>query len=217
MTEFVSGVATLLLDKLATKAYQEIALACGLKGEVVKFQSKMKLINSYLMDAEEKQAEKSSIFEWLKQLRDIFDDAIDILDEIEYEAKRKEVIQMYGSTCSKVRRFFSCSSNPLRFRIKMAHKIRDVIQRIDEKIREGTDLGIAEHISASTSRKDSSWRETASFVPPRVTGRIEEKQNLINLLVGSQAPPESESQHGNKIDVIPIVGIGEDYTGPNGV
>ncbi|MED6152646.1 hypothetical protein PIB30_094034 [Stylosanthes scabra] len=187
MAENVSGVVTTLLDKLATKAYQEIVLACGLKGEVAKFQSKMKLVNSYLMDAEEKQAKKGSIVEWLKQLKDIFDDAIDILDEIEYEAKQKEVIQMYGSTCSKVRRFFSYSSNPLTFRIKMAHKIRDVKQRIDEKIREGAELGIAaEHVGGSTPKIDSSWRETSSFVPPRVTGRTEEKENLIDLLVGSE-------------------------------
>ncbi|MED6111744.1 hypothetical protein PIB30_055137 [Stylosanthes scabra] len=35
--------------------------------------------------------------------------------------------------------------------------------------------------------------------------RIEEEENLIDLLVGSKAPLESESQHENKIDVIPII------------
>ncbi|MED6139092.1 hypothetical protein PIB30_080623 [Stylosanthes scabra] len=210
MGEFVSGVATVLLDKLATKTYQEIVLACGLKGEVAKFQSKMNLISSYIMDAEEKQTKKGSIVVWLKQLRDIFDDADDILEEIEYEAKRKEVVKMYGSTFSKVRRFFSFSSNPLRFRIKIAHKIRDVKQRIDEKIIEGTNLGIAtgHYVNASIPEKDSSWRETVSFVPKRVTGRIEEKQNLIDLMVRSETPSESESHQGNNIDVIPIFGIG---------
>ena len=136
MGELVSGVASAFLEKLATKAYQEVAQACGLKGDVEKLQKSMRIINAYLMDAENKQAEKGSITEWLKQLRGAFDDANDILDEMEYEAKQNEVVKMYESTSTKVRRFFSCSNNPLLFRIKMAHKIRDVKQRIDQITRE---------------------------------------------------------------------------------
>ncbi|XLS80492.1 hypothetical protein HN51_046329 [Arachis hypogaea] len=144
MAEVVSGVASTLLANLATKSFQEITLACGLKDDVKKFESSLRTIKAYLINAENKQAKNHSIDEWLKQLREAFDDAGDILDEIEYEAKRNEVVKMYGSISIKVRRFFSYTSNPLAFRIKMAHKIKDMKQKMDEKIKEGRHLGIIE-------------------------------------------------------------------------
>ncbi|XLR09731.1 hypothetical protein S83_037669 [Arachis hypogaea] len=101
MADVVSGVASTLLGNLATKSFQEIALACGLKDDVKNFESSLRIIKAYLIDAENKQAKNHSIDEWLKQLREAFDDAGDILDEIEYEAKLNEVIKMYGSICTK--------------------------------------------------------------------------------------------------------------------
>ncbi|XLU80294.1 hypothetical protein S245_003714, partial [Arachis hypogaea] len=101
MAEVISSVASTLLANLATKSFQEIILAYGLKDEIKKFESSLRTIDAYLIDAENKQAKNHSIDEWLKQLREAFDDAGDILDEIEYEAKRNEVVKMYGSISIK--------------------------------------------------------------------------------------------------------------------
>ncbi|XLT45705.1 hypothetical protein HN873_038309 [Arachis hypogaea] len=202
MAEVVSGVASTLLGNLATKSFQEIALACGLKDDVKKFESSLRTIKAYLIDAENKQAKNRSIDEWLKQLREAFDDAGDILDEIEYEAKLNEVVKMYGSISTKVRRFFSYTSNPLVFRIKMAHKIKDMKQKMDEKIREGRDLGIVEqHVNTPALEHNLPWRETASSLPFRVCGRLEEKEEIIKSLM-------TQKSEANSIDVISIVGIG---------
>ncbi|RYR75030.1 hypothetical protein Ahy_A02g009743 [Arachis hypogaea] len=163
MAEVVSGAASTLLANLATKSFKEIILAYGLKDEIKKFESSLRTIDAYLIDAENKEAKNHSIDEWLKQLREAFDDAGDILDEIEYEAKLNEVVKMYGTICTKVRRFFSYTSNPLAFRIRMAHKIKDMKQKMDEKIREGRDLGIVEqYVNTPTLEHNLAWRETAS-------------------------------------------------------
>ncbi|XP_016185033.1 putative disease resistance protein RGA3 [Arachis ipaensis] len=202
MAEVVSGAASTLLAKLATKSFQEIALACGLKDDVKKFQSSLRTINAYLIDAENKPAKNHSIDEWLKQLRDAFDDAGDILDEIEYEAKLNEVVKMYGSISTKVHRFFSYTSNPLAFRIRMAHKIKDMKQKMDAKIRQGRDLGIVEqHVNTPALEHNLPWRETASSLPFRVCGRLEEKEEIINSLM-------TQKSEANSIDVISIIGIG---------
>ncbi|MED6185606.1 hypothetical protein PIB30_058785, partial [Stylosanthes scabra] len=144
MAEIVSGVGTTLIANLATKSFQEVALACGLKNDVEKLQSSLRIIHAYLLDAENKQAKNKSVAEWLKQLGEALDDAGDTLDEIEYETKRNEVIKMYGSIGTKVHRFFSYKSNPLVFRIRMAHRISDMKLMIDEKANEGRTLGIVE-------------------------------------------------------------------------
>ncbi|MED6182567.1 hypothetical protein PIB30_029560 [Stylosanthes scabra] len=202
MAEIASGAAATLLSNLATKSFQEIALACGLEENVKKLQSSLRITNGYLLDAENKQAKNHSITEWLKQLREAFDDAGDILDEIEYEAKHNEVVKIYGSISTKVYRFFSYTSNPLAFRIRMAHKIKDMKQRIDEKVREGRILGIVEqHVNTPTLEHSLQWRETSSSLPLRVCGRHEEKEDIIQLLMGQHS-------EASNVDVISIVGIG---------
>ncbi|XP_057741861.1 putative disease resistance protein RGA1 [Arachis stenosperma] len=203
MAEVVSGVASTLLGNLAKKSFQEIALVCGLKDDVKKFESSLRTINAYLIDAENKQVKnRSSIDDWLKQVREAFDDAGDILDEIEYEAKLNEVVKMYGSIGTKVNRFFSYTSNPLAFRMRMAHKIKDMKQKMDEKIREGRDLGIVEqHVNTPALEHNLPWRETASSLPFRLCGRLEEKEEIINSLM-------TQKSQANGIDVISIVGIG---------
>ncbi|RYR75025.1 hypothetical protein Ahy_A02g009735 [Arachis hypogaea] len=183
MAEVVSSVASTLLANLATKSFQEIILAYGLKDEIKKFESSLRTIDAYLIDAENKQAKNHSIDEWLKQLREAFDDAGDILDEIEYEAKRNEVVKIYGSISIKVRRFFSYTSNLLAFRIKMAHKIKDMKQKMDEKIKEGRNLGIIEqHVNTPALEHNLPWRETASSLSFRVCEWASNKFNYLRVL-----------------------------------
>ncbi|XP_052113269.1 putative disease resistance protein RGA3 [Arachis duranensis] len=202
MAEVISGVASTLLANLATKSFQEIALACGLEDDVKEFESSLRTIVAYLIDAENKQAKDRSLDVWLKQLREALDDAGDILDEIEYEAKLNEVVKMYGSICTKVRRFFSYTSNPLAFRIRMAHKIKDMKQKMDEKIRQGRDLGIvAQYVNAPTLEHNLPWRETASSLSYRLCGRRKEKEKIIKSLM-------TQKSEANSIDVISVVGIG---------
>jgi hypothetical protein len=59
-----------------------------------------------LLDAEEKQAKSPSLSNWLAELKDVFHDFIDVLDEFECEDLRRQVVKKHGSTGKKVRRFF---------------------------------------------------------------------------------------------------------------
>jgi hypothetical protein len=82
------------------------------------------------------------LHEWLRQIRNICNDAEDVLEGFELQNKRKQVVKVSGSTSTKVHHFFS-SSNPLAFRIKMAHQIKDIRDRLDKVASDGTKFGLA--------------------------------------------------------------------------
>ena len=50
-----------------------------------------------LLDAEEKQVKNRGLTIWLEQLKDVFYDAVDVLDEFECEALRRDVVKTHGS------------------------------------------------------------------------------------------------------------------------
>ncbi|KAI4317366.1 hypothetical protein L6164_025239 [Bauhinia variegata] len=203
MDAIIGGVATKILEKLASHAYQEIAMVWGLKDEVERLQNSVLFINAFLIDAENKKTGNRSITLWLRQLKAAFFDAEDVLDEIECEALRNQAVKMHGSATRKVRRFFS-SSNPLVFRIKMAHKIKHVNEKIDEIASDWKKYGLIEHHPNNLPfiTQGMPLRETHSHLDASlVIGRDDEKEELISFL-------KSPMTHDDKIPVISIVGIG---------
>ena len=65
-----------------------------------------------------------SVEKWVKKLKDVAHDAEDVLDEFQYEVDRRKV-EIQNHIKKKVLNFFSLS-NPLAFRLQMAHKIQKI-------------------------------------------------------------------------------------------
>ena len=86
-----------------------------------------------LLDVEDQQVHNQEPTVWLGQLKEVFYDAQDVLDEFECEALRRQVVEIQGSTTRKVHRFFS-STNSLVFRTKIAHKVKEIRARLDEVV-----------------------------------------------------------------------------------
>ncbi|XP_050245666.1 putative disease resistance protein RGA1 isoform X4 [Quercus robur] len=197
MTQLVSSVAEKVIEKLGSIAYQEICLAWGIESDLKNLELTMSAIQAKLLDAEERQAKESGLRVWLGQLKDVFYDAVDVLDEFECEALRKQVVKTYGSTGKKVRRFFSCS-NPLAFRFKMGHRMKEIRERLEEIKKVSDQFNLQER---QLDDKHIVVRETHSFVPDSdVIGRDKDKQEIIDLLM-------QPGDDGN-VSVIPIVGLG---------
>ncbi|KAF2307992.1 hypothetical protein GH714_034149 [Hevea brasiliensis] len=199
LESFAFSVAQKVLEKLASKACQEISIAWGVQGELKKLEDVLMTVKAVLLDAEEKQVTNNDVRVWLIKLKDVLYDAEDVLDEFECETQRKQLLKLYGSTAEKVGRLFS-SSNPLAFSFKMGHKIKQIREQLDEI----ASLKAKFHLSERDEGRRSMPKERAmthSFVNVSdVIGRDEDKENIIRLL---QKPND-----GGKIDVIPIVGIG---------
>ena len=175
-------IADKVLAKLGALAYQEIVSAWGVKTDLKRLQQTLSYINAVLLDAEERQAENRELQLWLGQLKDVFYHADDVLDEMECEALRRQVLRTYGSTTSKVRRFFS-RSNPVTFRLKMGHKIKEVTERLDEIAAVRDKFHLVER--AVDRRVVHIRREmTHSFViASDVIGRYIDKERVVCLLM----------------------------------
>ncbi|XP_057999888.1 putative disease resistance protein RGA1 [Hevea brasiliensis] len=199
LESFAFNVAQKVLEKLASKACQEISIAWGVQGELKKLEDVLMTVKAVLLDAEEKQVSNNDVRVWLIKLKDVLYDAEDVLDEFECETQRKQLLKLYGSTTKKVGRLFS-SSNPLAFSFKMGHKIKQIREQLDEI----TSHKAKFHLNERDEGRRSMPKERAmthSFVNVSdIIGRDKDKENIIRLL---QKPND-----GGKIDVIPIVGIG---------
>ncbi|CAL9025734.1 unnamed protein product [Prunus brigantina] len=131
MADLAFPLATKLIEKPGSITSEQICLAWGVKADLKKLQRTMSIIKDVLLDAEQKQEHNQQIRSWLRQLKDVFLDAEDLLDEFECEALRREVVETFHGTTGKVRRFFS-RSNPIAFRLRVSHEIKEIRERLDE-------------------------------------------------------------------------------------
>ncbi|XP_061947783.1 disease resistance protein RGA2-like [Populus nigra] len=199
---FAAEIAKSLLGKLGSFAGQEFCLAWGLEADIAGLEKRLKAINAVLSDAEQKQSKNERIRFWLNDLRQVLYDAEDVLDEIECETLRREVVKTTGSTSRKVRRFFS-SSNKIPFRLRMGHKIKSIIERLAEISSLKSDFNLSEqtidcsHVLHEETEMNRSFESFSGLI-----GRDEDKERIINLLV---APFKVGDAHPL---VLPIVGMG---------
>ncbi|KAI5318382.1 hypothetical protein L3X38_038090 [Prunus dulcis] len=202
MADLAFPLATKLIEKLGSIASEQISLAWGVKADLKMLQCMMSIIKDVLLDAEQKQKHNQQIRSWLRQLKDVFLDAEDSLDEFVCEALRREVVETFHGTTGKVRRFFS-RSNPIAFRLRVGHEIKEIRERLDE-------LKSNEAIFDSLTilpLGDGGDHHERPFVPAsKVIGRESEKEEIVNLLM-QQGDDDQSGNSNNKVSVIPIVGI----------
>uniref|UniRef100_A0A2N9GRL4 Rx N-terminal domain-containing protein n=1 Tax=Fagus sylvatica TaxID=28930 RepID=A0A2N9GRL4_FAGSY len=197
---FVFNIADKLLGKLGSLTYQEACLVWGVESDLERLEKTLSTVKAVLLDAEEQQFHNQELTVWLGNLREVFYDAQDVLDEFECEALRRQDVETRGSTTRKVRRFFS-SSNSLVFRTKMGHQIKEIRARLDEVAADRAKFHLSER---SENRHVVRRREMSySFVQAsEVIGRDQDKENIIQLLLHPAA------DGGQNVSVISVVGIG---------
>ncbi|KAK9289786.1 hypothetical protein L1049_007945 [Liquidambar formosana] len=189
----LSALAKSGLEKISSLFLSEISLASDVKKELKKLEMTLSTIRSVLLDAEAQQAKNHTVRDWLEKLRDVVYDVDDLLDEFSTEALRRKV-EIHGSILKGVGNFFS-RSNPLIFRFKNGHKIKDIRERLDNIAEDRRNFHFTEQV------ENSGREQTHSFVRASdVIGRDHDKGKIVNLLLSSG---DRES-----LSVIPIVGLG---------
>ncbi|KAL5059307.1 hypothetical protein RYX36_030911 [Vicia faba] len=200
---FLFDVANSLLGKLTSFALEEVARACYVYDDLQGIKDTLSIIRSLLLDAEEKKNQRPALREWLRQIQDICDDADDVLDEFRLQLKLKQDVEDSGSTRRKVRRYVS-SSNPLAFRFRMAHQIKDIRGRLNKAAADGARFALVT-IDVEPRLAVQSREMTHSHVDiSSVIGREKDKEAIIKLL----KPPHPHTVGDKSLCVIPIVGIG---------
>ncbi|XP_027367519.1 disease resistance protein RGA2-like [Abrus precatorius] len=192
------SVAESLIGKLASRAMEEASLAMGVYDDLREMKQTISFIKAVLLDAEQKQHQNNQLREWLTQIKHVLYNAEDIVDDFECEALRKHVVKTQGSLSRKVRRFFSCS-NPIIYRLKMAHEIKEINKRLNKIATDRNNYGL--QTNDVDTRVVHRRELTHSHVNASdVIGREQDKKNIIELLL--------QDDDGGSLSVISIAGIG---------
>ncbi|KAF7848645.1 hypothetical protein BT93_L1773 [Corymbia citriodora subsp. variegata] len=193
------SIAESVLGKIASPALQEAVAIYNVENQIRELRETLTAIKAVLSDAGAQQAKNNRLQVWLDRLQHVFYDAEDVLDELECEALQKQVISRYGGIKGKVHRFFSLS-NPLMYRMKISHKIKEIQERLS-KISTDKDQFDLNMRSAYDGVGHTRSREmTYSFINKLdVVGRDIDKEKIIEMLMQPNA---------KNLSVFPIVGMG---------
>ncbi|KAI6673884.1 hypothetical protein NL676_001790 [Syzygium grande] len=193
------SIAEGVLGKIASPALQEAVKIYSVENQIYELRETLTAIKAVLLGAEEQQAKNPGLQVWLDRLQHVFYDAEDVLDELECEALRKRVISRYEGIKGKVLHFFSLS-NPLMFRAKISHKIKEIEERISKISTEKDQFNLNRQSVDNGVAHTRSQEMTYSFINKSdIVGRDIDKKKIIEMLM---RPNE------NNLSVIPIVGIG---------
>ncbi|XP_028765361.1 putative disease resistance protein RGA3 [Neltuma alba] len=189
------GVATSLINTLASAAFREVASIYGVETEIEWLKETVKDIKAVLADADKKQHTAELIQRWITKLRQVLYEADDLLDEIHTQHLLRE-----RDGKGKVREFFS-SSNPIAFRRKIASRIRKIRGKFNGVVETMSKLNL-DRRDVETKHEKKNWRETSSFVlQEEMVGREGNKKDIIDLLLND------DNSH-QKVSLVAIVGIG---------
>uniref|UniRef100_A0A6N2M2K2 NB-ARC domain-containing protein n=1 Tax=Salix viminalis TaxID=40686 RepID=A0A6N2M2K2_SALVM len=135
----------------------------------------------YMQDAEVKQWKDEAIKVWLRHLKDAAYDVDDLLDEFAIEAQWQ---QQRRGLKNRVKFFFSISHNPLVFPSRMAHKLKNMREKLDAIANDKNKFDFASRVGDIAADHTSYWRLTSSLVnESEILGRGKEKEELVNILL----------------------------------
>ncbi|KAL6136481.1 hypothetical protein ACLB2K_061776 [Fragaria x ananassa] len=193
-----------ILTKVSSLAAQELALARGFKAELEKLGESVSSIQDFLRGAAERPDDEGKAVEkWVKKLKQVAEDADDILDDFNYELLRRKV-ELQNHMKRKVLNFLS-ASNPLLFRVKMAHKIKKINDSLAVLKSEASFINLVAKKGDSMQRPDR--EQTDSFFKndekekEKVVGREDAVTKIVTTLISS------DNQQKN-LSVMAIVGMG---------
>ncbi|KAL5577994.1 hypothetical protein UlMin_019693 [Ulmus minor] len=194
--EILFGIAEEILLKLGEQAVKQICLIWGMKAELLKLRKTVSTIQAVLLDAEEKKA-NNQVKNWLERLEDAVYDADNVVDEFRYAQLRRRLV--FGNKRGKKVRIFFSKLNQFVFRAKMAHKIKNIRDTLDQINKDRTDF----HFEQRREDEHHFTRlETDSFIiKDEVIGRDKDREKLLQFLLNN---PESEEN----VSFMPMVGIG---------
>ncbi|GKV29284.1 hypothetical protein SLEP1_g38221 [Rubroshorea leprosula] len=197
----VFAVASDLLTAFASDLFSDrVNVALGWEEELEKFHGSMMRLRSFLQDAHEKNVSGHlDLKSWLQELRDIADEADDILEEVAYEGMQREVNK------SKVRHLTLPDPLPLLFGQGMANRVADLNKRLADINSSAHQLGLQHKLANMLPEsRGRAGRETHSFLSSRVYGREEDVSKIVRLLV------DSSSQHDLPVMImVGMAGLGK--------
>ncbi|XP_039690762.1 putative disease resistance protein RGA3 isoform X2 [Medicago truncatula] len=197
------AVLEVVLNNLSSLIQKEIGLFLGFQQDFNSLSSLLSSIKATLEDAEEKQFSNRAIKDWLLKLKDTAYVLDDILDECATQVLELEHGGFQCGPSHKVQSscLSSLSSKHVAFRYKIAKKMKKIRDRLNEIAEERSMFHLTEIVKEKRSGV-LDWRQTTSIITqPRIYGRDEEKNKIVEFLVGDASVLVD-------LPVYPIVGLG---------
>ncbi|KAJ1689669.1 hypothetical protein LUZ63_013824 [Rhynchospora breviuscula] len=195
----LSPLISLAVNKSNDALVEKICRMWGMDENRETLQQHLLAVQEMIADAQERAVRSPAVKGWLQQLDAVAHEAVDVLDEFQYEALRSEAISQQPSASSKVIKGFCTHENPVLFRYKMSNKLTKVLCKIDKIVSDMNKFKLVRHDPTPAPTID---RETHSVVmESEVIGRECEKEQIVSELLNPQREREN-------ISVLAIVGIG---------
>ncbi|KAM5554582.1 putative disease resistance RPP13-like protein 1 [Rosa sericea] len=188
-SKFIQNIVRVIQDKLGRVPLSDVQK---------ELEDKLLSVNSVLDDAEGKQLKfQTTVKPWLHKLKEAVYEAEDLLQEIKTEALRQKIEHEYGSSTRKVQELISTPSHAFDSTL-IYSRVQEVLERLENISKQTKDVL---DLEVTAGHRLSQTLPSTSLVEKPVYGRDEEKETLVKLLL-------SDDETGNKIGVIPIVGMG---------
>ncbi|XP_048422949.1 putative disease resistance protein RGA3 isoform X2 [Pyrus x bretschneideri] len=190
-----------ILTSVASLAAQEIGLFRGFKKELTELRQSLPAIQRFLGYISHRPRHDAVLEDWVKRLKDVAHDADDVLEDINYEVLRRKA-ELQNHIQKKVLNFLSLS-NPILFRQKMAHKIKNINASLATLKSETAFVEFVASTVDQTPPPIMRDRETVSSFrqDEKIIGREKTVSDIIATLI------ESKNQEKN-LSVKAIVGMG---------
>ncbi|XP_070680504.1 putative disease resistance protein RGA3 [Malus domestica] len=190
MARIFSFTAEGMLAKAASLAAEPLVRSWGLEAKLTGLHETLSLIQDITRDA----ADDADAV-WVEKLKDVANDADDVLEDINYEVLRHK-LQIQNLLKRKVLNFISLS-NPVAFRLKAAHQIK----KINASLVDLKNCAPIKELVSAPSQAMRSIRETNSSIGDEIiVGRDEAASNILATLTSSEVNQEN-------LSVMAIVGM----------
>ncbi|RCV39695.1 hypothetical protein SETIT_8G244000v2 [Setaria italica] len=200
----VGPLVSLVKEKASNYLLDKYKVMEGMEKQHELLKRKLPAILDVIADAEKQASHRKGVKVWLGVLKTVAYQAIDIFDEFEYEALRRQAkknghITKLGMAGVKL----FPTHNRVIFRIRMASKLQRVVDAIKDLVDEMNDFGFNKLQRQAPALKEG--RETDSNIvdPKNIVSRSrhEERKKIVEILVNDQAT-------NGDLKVLPIVGMG---------
>ncbi|PPD81908.1 hypothetical protein GOBAR_DD21174 [Gossypium barbadense] len=185
------------VSKANSIATNQISRISNFKKELRRLGDSLEIMEAFLQDAEEMQTKKEAVKLWLQRLKDVADEAADVLDEFDYEILRRK-LKIRSQIRRKVVDFLS-SDNSILFRLKMAKKIKDILETLDGLNKQANEFGLQQRATEHVSPRRSNVETFSVMDDSPIVGRENDVSKVVDLLVN----PKDEQV----VSVVPIVGM----------
>ncbi|XP_022748117.1 putative disease resistance RPP13-like protein 1 [Durio zibethinus] len=195
----VSKFFDYLLDKLGSSEFLQFVSEKQIQLELQKLKKELLEIRALLDDAGERQIKDQSVKIWLSDLQNLAYDVDDIVDELETEiARRNLMLERHGSSTEKPR-LISETFNVVLFNRGMMSKIKDITAKLKDLEPRRNQLQLRMIDCSKSNIIKERQQPTSLEIETLVCGRDKDKEIILELVFNSD-------DEGNF--VIPIVGMG---------